>query len=269
MLFHLVFPVEAQCLYQAPQGLCPRGNCVGFLLHPDGSAGAKPDAGRGLSGPFRSRAPGAKAGVRATISPSTRSNVRSPRIHPRGRKSNGTERPMPIKNVQDFLIEELRDTLSAEKQLVKALPKMAKAATDPQLQEAFLTHLEETKTQVERLEKAFAELDTAARAKTCEAMKGLVEEGQELMEKDLPPEFLDVGLIIAAQKVEHYEIAAYGSLVTLAKSLDLRPVAMLLAETLDEEKNADKLLTKLAAGGINRKAISIGAKAGARTREVA
>jgi ferritin-like metal-binding protein YciE len=166
---------------------------------------------------------------------------------------------MPIKTVQDFLINELRDTLSAEKQLVRALPKMAKAATDPMLQDAFMNHLEETKGQVERLEQAFQELGIAARAKTCEAMKGLVEEAQQLIDEDMPPEFLDVGLIIAAQKVEHYEIAAYGSITTLAKSLDLRPVGQLMGETLDEEKNADKLLTKLASGGINRKAISIGA----------
>ncbi|WP_420241480.1 ferritin-like domain-containing protein [Roseiterribacter gracilis] len=171
---------------------------------------------------------------------------------------------MAIKSVQDFLLNELRDTLSAEKQLLKAIPKMAKAATDPQLQDAFMTHLEETKGQVERLEKAFAELGAAPRAKTCEAMKGLVEEAQELIDEDLPPEFLDVGLIIAAQKVEHYEIAAYGSLTTLAKSLDLRPVGLLMGETLNEELNADKLLTKLAVGGINRKAIEM---AGAEEEE--
>lgn len=166
---------------------------------------------------------------------------------------------MAIKSIQDLMIEELRDTLSAEKQLVRALPKMAKAASDPQLQEAFVTHLEETKGQVERLEKIFGELDLAPRAKTCEAMKGLVEEAQELLEEDLPPEFLDVGLIVAAQKVEHYEIASYGSLASLAKSLDLRPVAMLLNETLDEEKNADKLLNKLALGGVNKRAILVSA----------
>jgi ferritin-like metal-binding protein YciE len=164
---------------------------------------------------------------------------------------------MPIKTVQDFLLNELRDTLSAEKQLVKALPKMAKAATDPQLQDAFMTHLEETKGQIDRLEQAFGELGAAPRAKTCEAMKGLVEEAQELMEEDIPPEFLDVGLIIAAQKVEHYEIAAYGSLTTLAKSLGLRPVGQLMGETLAEEEKTDKLLTKLAVGGINRKAIAL------------
>ncbi len=137
---------------------------------------------------------------------------------------------------------------------------MAKAATDAQLQDAFMAHLEETKGQVVRLEKAFAELGVAARAKTCEAMKGLVEEAQELIDEDLPPEFLDVGLIIAAQKVEHYEIAAYGSLTTLAKSLDLRPVGQLLGETLNEEEKADKLLTKLALGGVNRKAISFASR---------
>ena len=124
---------------------------------------------------------------------------------------------MPIKNVQDLLLNELRDIYDAEKQLVRALPKMAKAASSEQLRVAFEEHLEETKNQVERLEQVFDNLDTKARGKRCEAMRGLVEEASEIMEEIKTPQVLDAALIAGAQKVEHYEIAAYGSVRALAK----------------------------------------------------
>lgn len=153
--------------------------------------------------------------------------------------------------LNELFIEELKDILDAEKQLVKALPKMAKAATSEKLQEAFTEHLKQTKGQVERLEKVFQSLDVAARGKHCEAMEGLVEEGKEVIEDDLEDAVRDAALIGAAQKVEHYEIASYGTLIAHARLLGHEDAVTLLQETLEEEKQTDGNLTELAESEIN------------------
>ena len=158
---------------------------------------------------------------------------------------------MEMQDLQDLFIEQLRDLYNAEKQLVKALPKMAKKASDEDLKQAFTTHLEETKGHVERLEEIFAGLGKRASGKTCKAMKGLVEEGEEAMEEDATPEVLDAALIAAAQRVEHYEIAGYGTVRSYAKLLGNNAAAKLLQQTLDEEGNTDKKLTQLAESTIN------------------
>jgi ferritin-like metal-binding protein YciE len=154
--------------------------------------------------------------------------------------------------LKELFIEELRDIYWAEKHLTKALPKMMKAATTEELASAFETHLGETEEQIARLEEVFDLLDLTARAKKCEGMEGLVKEGQSVME-DTPKgtSVRDAGLIISAQKIEHYEIAAYGSLTQLAKTMGMTEIAALLEETLEEEKITDQLLTELAVSGIN------------------
>ena len=162
---------------------------------------------------------------------------------------------MPLNTLQDALLEELRDMLSAEKQLVRALPKMAKKADSGDLKSAIEEHLEETKTQVERLEKVFESLDKKPRTKKCEAMAGLILEGEEVMKEEADPQVRDALLIAAAQKVEHYEIASYGTLCTWAKTLGLSDVLALLKETMSEETAADKKLSKIA-GKINPKSAS-------------
>ena len=156
--------------------------------------------------------------------------------------------------LRDLFLEQLRDAYHAEGQLVKALPKMAKAATDPKLRKAFEKHLEETKGQVDRLERVFEAIGEKARRKACKAMEGLIEEGKEWIEEDAEPDVMDAGLIAAAQKVEHYEIATYGCLCAWAKQLDLADAVELLAETLEEEKAADVKLTELAESHINAEA---------------
>lgn len=145
------------------------------------------------------------------------------------------------------MVEQLKDLLHAEGQLVKALPKMARAANDPGLKDAFQKHLEETKGHVERLKQAFELLGAKAKAKPCRGMQGLVEEGQETIDqgKEKPDVAADLALAVAAQKVEHYEIAGYGSVRTIAEQLDQKKVARLLAQTLAEEEKTDKLLTKI------------------------
>jgi ferritin-like metal-binding protein YciE len=154
--------------------------------------------------------------------------------------------------LKELFIDELKDIYWAEKHLTKALPKMRKAATSEELANAFEQHLAVTEGHVERVEQVFEALDMTARAKKCDAMDGLVTEAQSLID-ELPKgtAVRDAGLIIAAQKVEHYEIAAYGSLVQLAKTMGYSEVANLLQQTLDEEKQADQLLTELAVSGIN------------------
>lgn len=152
---------------------------------------------------------------------------------------------MSLKTLADLFHDELRDVLSAEKQLVQALPKMAKKASSEELSAAFTKHLEETKVQVERVEKAFEDTGKAARAKTCEAMKGLVEEASSKMEEDAEPAVMDAALIACAQKVEHYEIATYGTLCTWAKLLGYKNALALLKENIAEEENTDKALTQL------------------------
>jgi ferritin-like metal-binding protein YciE len=158
---------------------------------------------------------------------------------------------MAVKSIQDLFVTELRDIYHAEKQLVKALPKMAKAATHPELKQAFESHLEETRGQVDRLDQVFENLDLAKRAKKCEAMEGLLEEARSTMEEIEDDNVLDVGMIINAQKVEHYEIAGYGSLVALANQLGHSDVAKLLQETLQEEKAADEKLNQIALRAAN------------------
>jgi len=162
---------------------------------------------------------------------------------------------MKTKGFQDLLELELKDLYSAEKQITKALPKMAKAATNDDLKAAFETHLEETEGQIERLEQIFKQLDISfARVEKCKAMEGLIEEGKEIMEEDLEPEVLDAALICAAQKVEHYEIAGYGCARTFAQQLGHADVADLLQETLDEEGTTDKKLTEIAESVVNQEA---------------
>jgi ferritin-like metal-binding protein YciE len=156
--------------------------------------------------------------------------------------------------LQDLLVETLRDTYNAEKQLVKALPKMAKAATSDELQAAFTDHLEVTRQQVTRLEQVFQELDVPVRGKHCVAMEGLIEEGKEIMEEDHDPDVMDAGIIAAAQKVEHYEIAAYGTLRTWAEMLGFTRAAALLQQSLDEESDADEKLSQLAMTQVNVRA---------------
>lgn len=158
---------------------------------------------------------------------------------------------MPVKTVQDLFVEELRDIYHAEKQILKALPKMAKSAQNPELKEAFEQHLEQTRGQVERLEQVFEQLDVAKRGKRCEAMEGLLEEARSTMEEVEDKSVLDVGMIINAQKVEHYEIAGYGSLVALARQLGHDEAAQLLEQTLEEEKATDKKLNEVALRAAN------------------
>ena len=161
-----------------------------------------------------------------------------------------------MESLRDLLIDELSDLYSAEKQLVTALPKMAKAASNESLKTAFKDHLEETKGQVERLDQIFEQLEEKPKRKKCKAMEGLLEEGKEIMEKDGLPEVKDVALIGAAQKVEHYEIAGYGTARTLAETLSLPEVADLLQQTLDEEGMADKKLNDLALSEVNQGALT-------------
>ena len=163
---------------------------------------------------------------------------------------------MALASMEDLFMEQLKDTYDAEKQLVRALPKMAKAASFPELQEAFREHLEVTRGQVERLEQVFELLDAPARGKRCKGMAGLIEEGQELIgKKSADPDVLDAGLIAAAQKVEHYEIAAYGTLRSHAQQMGQNRIAKLLQQTLDEEGETDKRLTALAENLVNQEAM--------------
>lgn len=152
---------------------------------------------------------------------------------------------MPMQDLADAFYDELRDIYHAEKQLLKALPKMAKKASKEDLAEAFKSHLEETKEHVKRAEQAFEETGKAARAKKCEAMAGLIEEADKMMKEDADPEVMDAILIALAQKVEHYEIATYGTLCTWAKALGYTNAKDLLGQNLNEEESADKKLTKL------------------------
>jgi len=158
---------------------------------------------------------------------------------------------------KDLLVEELKDLYSAENQLMKALPRLAKAAESEELKSAFETHLEETKVHIERLEKIMEQLDESPKGKKCKAMEGLVEEGKEMMEEEGEPAVLDLGLISAAQKVEHYEIAGYGTARTLAELVGETRIAKTLQQTLDEEGKTDKLLTEIAMG-LNLEATAAG-----------
>jgi ferritin-like metal-binding protein YciE len=152
---------------------------------------------------------------------------------------------MKIESLEELFVEELKDLYNAEKQLVRALPKMAKAASSGELRQAFTEHLEQTKNQVTRLEQVFETMDEKAKSKTCKGMQGLIEEGQEAMEEDALEQLGDLALIVAAQKVEHYEIAGYGSLRTFANTLGNKEAEKLLQTTLNEEEEADKRLTTI------------------------
>jgi ferritin-like metal-binding protein YciE len=158
------------------------------------------------------------------------------------------------KTLDDLFLETLKDMYHAEKQILRALPRMAKAADSDQLRQAFEQHRDETEVQVERLEQVFEMLGKSARGKTCEAIQGIVEEGKEVMDDFKESEALDAGLIAAAQAVEHYEISRYGTLRTWATQLGMNDAAKLLEETLQEEKKTDELLTQLAEAALNRKA---------------
>jgi len=162
---------------------------------------------------------------------------------------------MKLNTLKQLYIEELRDLHSAENQLLKALPKMAKGVSSEELKLAFENHLDQTKVHVERLEEIFERLDETPKGKTCQAMKGLVEEGSEILEEDGEESVLNAGIIAAAQKVEHYEIASYGTVRTFAQLLGEDEAAELLQETLDEEGEADKLLTQLAQEIVNPEAL--------------
>ena len=161
---------------------------------------------------------------------------------------------MSMDSLKDLYIDELKDLYNAENQLVKALPKMAKKASAPELKRAFLDHLTVTKKHVERLETIFKALGEKPTGKTCKAMKGLVEEGKEVIEEDGDPSVLDAALIGAAQRVEHYEIAGYGVVRTFANLLGNTKAADLLQRTLNEEGETDKKLTALAESVINVRA---------------
>ena len=158
---------------------------------------------------------------------------------------------MSLKTLDDALLEELADLLSAETQLTEALPKMAQAATNPELRAGFEEHLLQTQNQIERLNQAFKLLGQEPESKTCKAMKGLIAEGDELLKEDADPQVKDALLIAAAQKVEHYEIASYGTVCTWADLLGNNEVKELLGQTLNEEEQTDQKLTKLAESKVN------------------
>ena len=157
--------------------------------------------------------------------------------------------------LEQLLVDELKDIYSAENQILKALPKMAKGASSPELKRAFERHLEETRRQVERLDQIGEALEIKLTGKKCKGMEGLIEEGKEIMEEDLDENAIDAGLIGAAQKVEHYEIAAYGTARTHATLLGYNKIARLLQQTLNEEGATDKKLTQLAESIINVEAV--------------
>lgn len=159
---------------------------------------------------------------------------------------------MPITSLHDLMLHGLKDVYSAERQLVQAMPAMAKNATSDELRTAMETHLEQTKEQVARLKQVFELLDAGPGNMKCKAMEGLIAEGKDLIDEDIEPAVLDAGLIAAAQRIEHYEISAYGTLAEYANVLGLDEVRDLLEQSLDEEKETDVLLTQLAEGGINQ-----------------
>jgi ferritin-like metal-binding protein YciE len=161
-----------------------------------------------------------------------------------------------LNSLDALFLDQLQDLYDAEQRLVEALPQMADAAHDPALKSAFRQHLGETKTQVTRLERVFQSLGQAAEGKTCQAMKGLVAEGAEAIEAQGDPDVKDAALIAAAQRVEHYEIAAYGTARALARRLKKENAVRLLEETLQEEKATDQKLTQLAESEINQKAVT-------------
>ena len=168
---------------------------------------------------------------------------------------------MQLNSLKDLYVEQLRDLHSAETQLVEALPKMAQAASSADLKKAFQSHLDETRTQKQRLEQIFSEIGTSPQGETCKAMEGLIKEGEQVIQANGDPKVKDAALIAAAQRVEHYEMAGYGTVRTYANELGFSNAKSLLQRTLDEEGNADKKLNSLAEGsvfssGINEKAMA-------------
>ncbi len=159
-----------------------------------------------------------------------------------------------MKKLEDLFLHMLKDVYHAEKQALRAMPKMAKKVQSPELRQAFEQHQAETEQQVERLEQVFELMGKKARGETCEAIQGLVEEGREVMEEFKDSPALDAGLLSAAQAIEHYEISRYGTMRTWARQLGLNDAAKLLEETLEEEKKTDALLTRLAEASVNTKA---------------
>jgi ferritin-like metal-binding protein YciE len=164
---------------------------------------------------------------------------------------------MSLKTLEDLFVHELRDLHSAEKQLIKALPKIAKAATSEKLRRGIEEHLEETRHQEDRLDQILEQLGKSSRGARCEAMEGLIEEGQRMIDEDAEPHVRDAGLISMAQRVEHYEIAGYGTARTYAKLLGHGEAEDLLQQTLDEERAADEKLTELAMSEINVGALQV------------
>jgi len=161
-----------------------------------------------------------------------------------------------METLKDLFIEELKDLYHAEKQITKALPQMAKKANSEQLRAAFESHLKETENQITRLEKVFKELDLTPRAKKCQGMEGIIQEGKTMMQELEKSDTLDAALIAAAQKVEHYEIASYGTVRTYAQQLNFKNAANLLQETLEEESATNEKLNNLALNKINAEAIN-------------
>ncbi len=162
---------------------------------------------------------------------------------------------MKMESLRDLFLEQVKDIYDAEHKILKALPKMVKKATSPELKAAFETHLAQTENQVKRLEQVFEHLGEKPKAKTCKAMQGIIAEGDETMHEDAEPEVLDAALIAAAQRVEHYEIAGYGTLHAYARTLKETACAKLIEQTLDEEKETDQLLTKIAETVVNLQAV--------------
>jgi ferritin-like metal-binding protein YciE len=163
-----------------------------------------------------------------------------------------------LDSLNKLFVHELKDLYSAETQLVEALPKMAEAASSPKLQEAFKAHLQQTQGHVKRIEQVFQELQHEPTGEKCKGMEGLIKEGESLIKKkkEMDPDVLDAGLIGAAQRVEHYEIAGYGTVIAFAKQLGKENFASLLHQTLDEEKSTDEKLTQLAESAINPQALT-------------
>ncbi len=168
---------------------------------------------------------------------------------------------MSLESMQELFLNELKDSYNSEKQIVRALPRLAKAAASQELAQALRKHLKETENQVRRLERIFKSLGQTPRGKKCKGMEGILEEGKEVLEEEGAPEVIDAALIAAAQRVEHYEMAAYGCLRTYAQLLGYDEADRLLGETLAEEEAADRTLTALGEGGINQAAVAVGGEA--------
>ena len=181
---------------------------------------------------------------------------RSAGLHSEPVNTDGRTHHMIDKTLRDAFIDELRDAFDAERQILKALPKMVRKASSPHLRAAFSTHLEETKGQVRRLQDAFGVIGEKVRGKHCDGMAGILKEGASMMEEEFDDATMDACLIAAAQRVEHYEMAAYGTLIAWAKALGEKRIVRLLEHTLKQENSADKKLTGLAEDGINQAAAS-------------